>query len=67
MRYIAVRGQDWGTCEQLQWAATSVDVFVLARGDDADDVLSRGQEAFAPYEGVRVFDLETRTEVRWDD
>lgn len=67
MRYIAIKGQDWGTCEQLQWASTSVRPMALAVGNDADDVLERGLKAHAPYEDVRVFDVETKAEVRWDE
>lgn len=52
-RYIAVAGQDVGTCEALRWAWTSIRPYVLATGTDEADVLKRAEKA-AGHDDIHV-------------
>jgi hypothetical protein len=52
--FYAVRGQDYGTCEALRWAYTSIEPMLLAEGDDEEDVLERGI-ARAGHDDVRTY------------
>jgi hypothetical protein len=52
--YIAVRGQDYGTCEALRWAYTSIRPYILAEGSDEEDVLERGIKR-AGHDDVRTY------------
>ena len=56
-RYLAVRGQDYGTCEALRWAAMSIAPFVIARGEDEEDVMAEAIER-AGHEDVRLHSYE---------
>jgi hypothetical protein len=51
--YYAVAGQDFGTCEALGWAWTSVAPFVVAKGDDEEDVVERAAAKLG-HDDVRV-------------
>jgi hypothetical protein len=42
--YIAVAGQDVGTCEALGWGTMSVEPMIIARGDDPDELLDLAVE-----------------------
>jgi len=44
-KYIAVAGQDEDTCEALGWAALSVRPYVVAEGDDREEVEQRAVDA----------------------
>jgi len=52
-RYIAVAGQDAGSCEALRWAWASIRPYVLATGDDEDDVRARAEQA-AGHDDIHV-------------
>lgn len=52
-KYIAVAGQNAGTCAALHWASLSIAPFVLATGDDEDEVLELGIQA-AGHDDVHV-------------
>jgi hypothetical protein len=54
-RYIAVAGQDAGTCEALHWQWSSISTFVLATGDDEEEVADEAVEAVG-HQDVHVHD-----------
>jgi hypothetical protein len=56
MKFYAVSGQDVGSCEACGWAWASIQPMVLARGDNAEEVLARAIERVG-HDDVRVNDL----------
>lgn len=53
-RYVAVAGQDVGTCEATRWAALSIQPMVLVEGDDEDDVRERAMQR-AGHDDIHVY------------
>lgn len=43
-RYIAVQGQDVGTCEALGWAWLSIEPMIIASGNDPEELLAEACE-----------------------
>lgn len=58
-RYVAVAGQDAGTCDALGWAWTSVRPYILASGSDEGAVLDAAIER-AGHDDVVVHDYDAQ-------
>jgi hypothetical protein len=56
-RYIAVTGQDLETCAALRWEWASIKPYVLAQGEDSDDVQAKAIEV-AGHDDIVLHTLE---------
>lgn len=56
-RYVAVAGQDVGTCEALRWQWSSIHPMVLTQGDDHDVVEAEAIE-IAGHDEIHIHDRE---------